>query len=216
MHPAFTAIGCLSLAFGLSAVAAEAPLEDLALPAPRMAGGMPLMNALKARQSLRAFQPRPLPPQLLSDLLWAAAGINRTDSGKRTAPSARNWQEIDVYVVLPEGAYRYEAKANILKAVVKGDLRALTGLQPFVATAPINLVFVADPARMKGAAAKDLELYYGADAAYISQNVYLFCASEGLATVVRGMVDRPALAAALKLPDTLKIVFAQTVGYPAE
>jgi nitroreductase len=216
MQLACAVIGCLSLAVGLSVVAAEAPLEDRALPAPRMAGGKPLLTALKERQSMRIFQARPLPPQLLSDLLWAAAGINRADSGKRTAPSARNWQEIDVYVVLPEGAYRYEPQANLLKAVVKGDLRAVTGSQPFVATAPVNLVFVADPARMKGASAGDLALYYGADAAFISQNVYLFCASEGLATVVRGMVDRPALAAALHLPDTLKIVFAQTVGYPAE
>ena len=216
MQLACAVIGCLSLAVGLSVVAAEAPLEDRALPAPRMAGGKPLLTALKERQSMRIFQARPLPPQLLSDLLWAAAGINRADSGKRTAPSARNWQEIDVYVVLPEGAYRYEPQANLLKAVVKGDLRAVTGSQPFVATAPVNLVLVADPARMKGASAGDLALYYGADAAFISQNVYLFCASEGLATVVRGMVDRPALAAALHLPDTLKIVFAQTVGYPAE
>ena len=209
-------IGCLSLAMSLAVVAAEAPLQDIKLPKPRMEGGKPLLTALKARQSQRAFKAQPLPPQLLSDLLWAAAGINRADSGKRTAPSARNWQEVDVYVVLPEGAYRYDAKANTLKAVVKGDLRAATGMQPFAATAPLNLVYVADPTRMEGASPEDKLLYYAADTGFIGQNVYLFCASEGLATVVRGAVDRKALAAALKLPDTYRVVLAQSVGYPAE
>jgi len=216
MQLAYAVIGCLSLAVGLSVVAVASPLEDLALPAPRMAGGKPLLTALKERQSSRAFSARPLPVQLVSDLLWAAFGINRADSGKRTAPSARNWQEIDIYVVLAEGAYRYDALAGILRAVVKGDLRALTGGQPFVATAPLNLVFVADPAKMKGVAAGDISMYIGADAAFISQNVYLFCASEGLGTVVRGMVDREPLAKALNLPESLRVVFAQTVGYPEE
>ena len=189
---------------------------DISLPAPRMESGKPLMIALKERQSTRTFSDRLLPPQVLSDLLWAAAGINRPDSGKRTAPSARNWQEVDVYVVLPEGAYRYDAKANALRGIVRGDLRKSTGTQPFVATAPLNLVYVADPTRMKGASTEDMPLYYGADAAFISQNVYLFCASEGLATVVRGLVDRKALAEALNLPEHMRIVFAQTVGYPAD
>ena len=205
-----------ALAAELAVAGPEAPLADIPLPAPRMAGGKPLLTALKERQSSRAFSARPLPVQLVSDLLWAAFGINRTDSGKRTAPSARNWQEIDVYVVLAEGAYRYDAKAGILRAVVKGDLRALTGGQPFVATAPLNLVFVADPARMKGVGPADISMYAGADAAFISQNVYLFCASEGLGTVVRGLVDREPLAKALNLPESRRVIFAQTVGYPED
>lgn len=185
------------------------------LPAPRMAGGKPLLNVLKERQSHRTFSPQPLPLQLLADLLWAASGINRADAGTRTAPSARNWQEVDVYVVLPDGAYLYDAKANALRGVVQGDLRQQTGLQPFVATAPVNLIYVADPARMNGASPGDITLYYSTDTGFISQNVYLFCASEGLSTVVRGSLDRVALAQALNLPDSQKIVLAQTVGYPA-
>ena len=216
MKAVLIATAALTLATGLTAAEPLQPLTDISLPAPRMEGGKPLMAVLKSRQSSRTFSDKPVQPQVLSDLLWAAAGINRADTGKRTAPSARNWQEVDVYVVLPDGAYVYDAKANSLKAVVKGDIRKQTGLQPFVATAPVNLVYVADPAKMKGANPEDQALYYGADTGFISQNVYLFCASEGLATVVRGLVDRSALAKALNLPDSLKIVLTQTVGYPAK
>jgi len=189
-------------------------LQDISLPAPRMEGGKPLMQALKERQTSRSFSTKKLPVQVLSDLLWAAAGINRPDSGKRTAPSARNWQEVQVYAIMEDGAYLYDAKANILKAIAKGDLRKLTGSQDFVASAPLNLVFVADTTRMKGSSAEDQALYMGADTGFISQNVYLFCASEGLATVVRGMVNRKPLAKALNFPENIKIILAQTVGYP--
>jgi len=190
-------------------------LEDITLPAPRTDGGKPLMQALKDRQSMRVFSTEKLPIQVLSDLLWAAAGINRTDSGKRTAPSARNWQEVEVYAVTEDGAYLYDAKTNILKAVVKGDMRKLTGGQDFVAIAPLNLVYVADAAKMEGASPEDQALYAGADTGFIAQNVYLFCASEGLATVVRGSVDRKLISEALKLGETKKVMLGQTVGYPA-
>ena len=180
-----------------------------------MEGGKTLMAALKDRQSSRAFSAKPLPLQVLSDLLWAADGINRPDSGKRTAPSAMNWQEIDVYVILEGGAYLYDAKANSLQAVAKGDVRKAAGAQGFVATAPVNLVFAADATKMKKASAENQALLSAADTGYISQNVYLFCASEGLATVVRGSFDQTILATALNLPVTKKIVLAQTVGYPA-
>ena len=198
----------------LASWAPAADLTDIALPTPRMEGGKPLMQALKERQSARVFSTNALPVQLMSDLLWAAFGINRVDSGKRTAPSARNWQEVDIYAIIEDGAYLYDAKANSLRAVAKGDLRKLTGTQEFVTTAPLNLVYVADITRMKGAAPEDQALYSGADVGFISQNVYLFCASEGLATVVRGMVDRDALAKALNLPSQKKIILTQTVGYP--
>ena len=196
--------------------APAADLTDIPLPPPRTEGGKPLMEALKVRQTSRTFSPKALPSQMLSDLLWAAYGVNRSESGKRTAPSARNWQEVDVYVVMEQGAYLYDAKANVLQAVAGGDLRKLTGPQAFVGAAPLNLVFVADINRMTGAAPDDQALYSGADVGFISQNVYLFCASEGLATVVRGMVDREALAKALDLPEHKKIILAQTVGYLAE
>ncbi|MGE5278392.1 MAG: SagB/ThcOx family dehydrogenase, partial [Acidobacteriota bacterium] len=149
----------------------------------------------------------------LSDLLWAAAGVNRED-GRRTVPSAKNWQEIDVYVVLPGGAYVYDAKAHALRGVVKGDFRAATGLQDFVAVAPVNLVFVADLSRMSGASAADRDRYAAIDAGFVSQNVYLWCAATGLSTVVRGSVDRPALAKALGLRTDQRIIVAQTVGSP--
>jgi SagB-type dehydrogenase family enzyme len=189
--------------------------SDIALPAPRMEGGKPLMQALKDRQSTRAFSTEKLPIQVVADLLWAAAGINRADSGKRTAPSAKNWQEVEVYAITEDGAYLYDAKTNSLKAVAKGDLRKLTGGQDFVAAAPLNLVYVADTTKMTGSSPEDQALYLGADTGFISQNVYLFCASEGLGTVVRGSVDRKALAEALKLGESKKITLAQTVGYPA-
>jgi SagB-type dehydrogenase family enzyme len=189
-------------------------ISDISLPAPRMEGGKPLMQALKQRQTARDFSVKKLPAQVLSDLLWAAFGINRPDSGKRTAPSARNWLEMEIYVIMEDGAYLYDPFANILRNIARGDLRKLSGTQDFVAKAPLNLVYVADTTKMKGATPEDQSLYAGADTGFISQNVYLFCASEGLATVVRGSVDRKALAAALKLPDQKKITLAQTVGYP--
>jgi SagB-type dehydrogenase family enzyme len=172
------------------------------------------MQSLKERQTSRDFSGKKLPAQVLSDLLWAAFGINRPESGKRTAPSARNWQEMEIYVIMEDGAYLFDPRADRLRGVVRGDLRKLAGTQDFVAAAPLNLVYVADTMKMKGVPPDDQSLYAGADTGFISQNVYLFCASEGLATVVRGSVDRKALAAALKLSAQKKITLAQTVGYP--
>jgi nitroreductase len=189
-------------------------LPDIALPAPHMTGGKPLMEALKDRQSSRSFSAKKLPLQMLSDLLWAAAGINRPGSDKRTAPSAMDRQEVDVYVILEEGAYLYDAKANSLKAVVKGDLRKLAGSQGFVAKAPLNLAYVADIAKMKSGSTEEQTLYSAAGTGFISQNVYLFCASEGLATVVRAMLDRQALGQSLNFSENKKIMLVQTVGYP--
>ncbi len=208
----------LVLAFlvaGTCALAQEpAKAQAMKLPAPQTDGGKPVMQALALRSTSRAFAPDPLPPQVISNLLWAAWGINRPQEGKRTAPSARNWQEIDVYVVMANGAWLYDAKENALQPVVPGDLRALTGGQDFVKEAPLTLVLVADPARMKGADKESQTQYAYADAAFISENVYLYCASEGLATGVRAMVDRPNLAKALKLPEGRIIAFAQSVGRP--
>lgn len=124
--------------FALTSWAAAGDLTDIALPAPRMEGGKPLMQALKERQSARVFSTKKLPVQVVADLLWAAFGINRLESGKRTAPSARNWQEVDIYVIMEDGAYLYDAKTNKLKAVAKGDLRKLTGKQGFVTAAPLT------------------------------------------------------------------------------
>jgi nitroreductase len=195
----------------LAATLVARDLAPVALPTPQTSGGKPLMQALQERSSHRAFAPDPLPPQLLSNLLWAAWGINRPDHGGRTAPSPMNRQEMDLYVASPDGAYLYDAKANRLQPVTGDDLRTLTGVQPFVGSAPINLIYVS---RASGGSPEDRALNGGIQAGLISQNVYLFCASEGLATVVRGSVNREALAKALKLPSSQKIILAQTVGYP--
>jgi len=188
-------------------------LKPIELLKPQTDGGKPLMQALKARKSSREFSAESLSLQVLSNMLWAAWGINRPD-GKRTAPSAMNLQEIDVYVALAEGLYLYDAKANILQPVLAEDVRAMTGGQPFVKDAPVNLIYVADYSRMGKGTAKDKAFFSAANTGFISQNVYLFCASEGLATVVRAYVDKPALARVMKLRPNQKITLAQTVGYP--
>ncbi len=198
-----------------AAVAAQPQsTEPVRLPAPVTDGGKPLMDVLKARQSAREFAPDKLPPQLLANLLWAAWGINRPD-GRRTAPSASNRQEIEIYVTLPDGAYLWDAKANTLIPVAAGDLRAQTGTQPFPATAAVNLVYVADMSKA-GRPATDPQqmLNIGADAGFIAENAYLYCASAGLATVVRASVPKEALGKSLKLRETQVIVLAQSVGYP--
>ncbi|MBN2200570.1 SagB/ThcOx family dehydrogenase [bacterium] len=186
------------------------------LPAPRVEGGRPLMQVLKDRRSTRAFKPDTLPLPILSDLLWAAFGINRPERGLRTAPSAVNWQEIDVYAALPSGLFLYNPKTHGLERVLSEDIRSATGLQPFVGTAPLNLVLVADYSRMARGSAENKDPWAWADAGFISQNVYLFCASEGLGTVVRAMVDRPALSEKMGLRPDQKIILSQTVGYPVE
>ena len=189
-------------------------LKPIQLPAPVMDGGKPLMQVLKQRMSAREYAPDKLPMQTLANLLWAAWGINRTD-GHRTAPSASNRQELEIYVTLPEGAFLWDAKANTLNPVAAEDLRGATGTQPFPATAALNLVYVADMTKVNRPATDPQQmLNIGADAGFISQNVYLFCASEGLATVVRASVPKDTLAKALKLRETQVIVLAQCVGYP--
>lgn len=187
--------------------------QSIDLPAPQKTGGMPLMEALAKRSTTRAFDSQELSSRQLSSLLWAAFGINRPD-GKRTAPSARDFQETDVYVLLKQGAYVYAAKSNRLDLVVPEDIRALGGTQTFVKDAPVTLVFVADLSKMGGGRNEDKQNTANIDVGYISQNVYLFCASEGLVTGARGMVDRAALGPKLKLRPDQMIVLAQSVGYP--
>jgi len=187
---------------------------DITLPSPDKQGGMPLMKALNTRKSHRSFSDKELPLQTLSNLLWAANGINRTETGKRTAPSAMNQQEIDLYAATKTGLFRYNPKAHSLELVVDKDIRHLTGKQPFVKDAPLNLIFVADSSKAVNMSKKDIELYSSVDAGFISQNVYLYCASAGLATVVRGYIDRESLANAMKLGPGKIIIVAQTVGFP--
>jgi len=206
-------VGTLVVFVFSSSLALAQPVETITLPPPATDGGRPLMQVLKDRHSIRTFKADPLPVPVLSNLLWAAFGVNRP-SGQRTAPSARNWQEMDIYVALPDALYLYDAKAHALKLAAAGDLRAATGTQPFVATAPLNLVYVADLTRTGTAAPEEQAQFTWADAGFIAQNVYLFCASEGLGAVVRGLVPREALAARMKLRPEQRILLAQTVGYP--
>jgi SagB-type dehydrogenase family enzyme len=210
-------LSCLVLAvvfvgaFCTSALAQN--LKTIQLPEPKKDGGRPFMQVLSDRQSQREFSGEKLPLPVLSNLLWAAFGVNRPD-GRRTAPSARNWQDIDIYVAMADGLYLYDAKAHALKQVLAEDLRGATGSQPFVTEAPVNLIYVSDLAKTGNASAEDRLLYSGAHTGFISENVYLYCASEGLATVVRGLVDRPALAKRMQLRPDQRITLAQTVGYP--
>jgi SagB-type dehydrogenase family enzyme len=206
--------GLLAISLLCPTLTSAQDLKPITLPSPQTDGGKPLMQALKERKTSREFGAEKLPAQVLSNLLWAAFGVNRADSGKRTAPSASNRMEIDLYVAMADGLYLYNPKAHSLDPVLAGDIRAETGRQPFVREAPLNLIYVADSAKMGKSTEEDKVLYSAADTGFIAQNVYLFCASEGLATVVRGMVDRPSLAKAMKLRPDQRIILSQTVGYP--
>lgn len=216
MQPKRRQTNAALLAIGaMAALPAAAFAEDLkSLPAPRKEAGRPLMQALQARRSTRAYSQRPLSAQVLSDLLWAAYGINRP-SGDRTAPYWRHIMVIDVYAAMADGVWLYEPKEHALRQHLAADIRAQTGLQDFVASAPLNLVYVVHGERMQDVKAEDRRLYGSVDAAFAGQNVYLFCASEGLATVFRGALDYDKLARALRLPKDEFVAFAQTVGYPA-
>ena len=188
-------------------------VPKIALPAPDKAGGMALMEAIAKRRSAREFTRKELPLPMLASLLWAADGINRSDGG-RTAPSAMNAQEIDVYVALPSGAYLYDAAGNALQLVAGSDIRRVTGYQDFVDEAPLDLVFVADHARMALVPVAQRESFASVAAGAISQNVYLFAASAGLATVIRAWIDREAIAQALGLGHDHQVLLSQTIGYP--
>jgi len=191
-------------------------LKPIVLKKPDLTRKATLMDALSKRMSTREFGAKKLSDQDLSDLLWAGNGINRPDKGGRTAPSARNVQDIDIYVVTAEGAYLYDAKKNELTPVVSGDHRAVIApQQPSVAVAPVSLLLVSDYSRFPGGANDAGTVSMAAiDAGTVSQNIALFCAAAGLATVPRAMIDTEKTAAALKLKPTQKIILHHPVGYP--
>lgn len=191
-------------------------LKPIRLLKPQTDSGKPLMRVLKDRISQRAFSSKKLSDQVLSNLLWAAFGVNRPNSGKRTAPSAMNCQEIDIYVAVTEGLYLYDAPTHMLKPVLAEDIRAETGRQSFTQDAPVNLIYVSDRSRMGKAGEEQRDFYSAIDTGFISQNVYLFCASEELATIVLGLVDKPALEKKMGLRSDQKIILTQPVGYPGK
>lgn len=205
----------LAVLFIFASLTYSQELETIQLLQPQIYGGKPLMDVLRDRKTQRSFSPEKLPDQVLSNLLWAAWGVNRPESGKRTAPSASNRQEIDIYVSTDDGLYLFDAKEHSLKTILTEDIRSWTGTQSFVETAPLNLVYVADFAKMKGSI-ESKEFYSACNVGFIGQNVYLFCASEGFATVMRGLVDRQALAEKMKLRYEQRVLLSQTVGYPAK
>ena len=184
------------------------------LPAPESAGGMPLMEALARRHSSREFDARELPPQVLSNLLWAGFGVNRPQGHERTAPSARDDQDIDVYAAMAGGIYRYDPLGHRLLRVAAADARRVTGFQDFVEAAPLDLLYVARHRGLGALAPEQRMVYSAASAGAIAQNVYLYCASAGLATVVRGWFSKSAVASALGLDNDQHVLLAQTVGYP--
>jgi len=191
-----------------------AELPTIVLPKPQTDGGRPLMEVLRDRKTVREFSTNALPLQTLSDMLWAGFGTNRVD-GHRTAPSTMNAQTIDVYVALPDGTYVYEAQGHRLYPIISGDFRAKTGGQDFVKAAPVALIFVADLSRLEKAKPEDRERYANIDAGFISQNIYLYCASERLATVVHEL-DRRELPSLLKLKPEQRAILAQSVGFPKQ
>lgn len=189
-------------------------LGELVLPPAQTSGGLPLMQALQQRHSEREFRPEALNQQQLSDLLWATAGLNRPADDGRTAPSAMHAREVDLYVALPQGLYRYEPQRHVLLLTKAEDVRRVTGYQDFVDNAPLDLVYVADHSRMKMVPAAMRESYASVAAGAMAQNLYLWCASAGLATVVRAWFDRQALGLAMGLTPDQQILLTQTVGWP--
>ncbi len=188
--------------------------QTLKLPAPKMDGGMPLMEAIAKRQSTRAYADKPLSNETLSNLLWAAFGINRPESSERTAPSWRGSKETDIYVATAEGVRIYEPATHTLQHFMDGDIRADTGRQPYAATAPVVLIYVADRTKMAEAPEQDQTMYAHVDSAFISQNVYLFAAAQGLGTVVLGNVEKAELAKKMNLRGSQILTFTQPVGHP--
>lgn len=208
-------VGLLSstLIAAAGGVARSEELSAIDLPAPGKQGGKALMDTLMLRRSTREYTNRALPAQVLSDLLWAAFGVNRP-SGDRTAPYWRHIMVIDIYAAMAGGVWLFDPKTHRLLPHMPGDIRAETGTQDFVGTAPLNLVYVAHGERMQDVPAEERRLYASVDTGFIGQNVYLYCASEGLATVFRASVDTQKLARTMKLGDGQFVTFAQTVGYP--
>lgn len=187
------------------------------LPEPDKKGGMPLMQALDKRKSTRSFDDnKKISDQTLSDLLWAGFGVNRPKTGKRTAPTSYNSQDILIYVFMENGTWLYNAEDNSLVLVSSKDLRELTGVQDFVNTAPVTLVFVSDYVKFEKANDTGKEYWNKAAAIHaglVAQNINLFCASENLGAVVRVSIQYDELKKALKFDDNKMIVVAQTIGY---
>ena len=196
----------------LSNMAIGQVVGEIKLNAPNKERGSSLMKTLNDRQSSREMDTKALDIQDLSDLLWAANGVNRPD-GRRTAPTAMNRQDIDLYVALPEGAYLYDANEHILRLVAGEDIRPLlAGPQEFIKSAPIVLIIVSDTAKFP--AGIDGKLWGAFDAGIVSQNINLFCSAVGMKTVPRAYMDATKVKEALKLSEGQVVMLNNPVGYP--
>ncbi len=194
-------------------------MEKIVLPKPAMSAGKALLDVLRERNSSREFDPKPLDSQCLSNLLWAAFGINRPEKGMRTAPSALNIREMKLYAVLPQGTYVYDPALNCLDPVAAGDMRKKSAQQPELREAPLHIVLVADYSKYKNtkeATKQRFTLLSHAHAGFIGQNIYLYCASEGLSTCFITRFNHDALAKALGLVEDQLLLYTQAVGYPAK
>jgi len=190
--------------------------QNIALPEPVTSGGKPLMQALNERKTSRQFSERDLDMQNLSNLLWAAYGYNRREERKRTAPTSRNYQEMEVYVALRSGLFLYDAWENELIMIHNQDIRAITGTQEYVGKAPLNLIYVANQNKVQRPHSEQQLMASHTNSGFIAQNVYLYCASAGLACVVRALFEEEALRKAMNLDENMKIILTQTVGLHAE
>ena len=201
-----------ALTMGSTVLSFAQDAKPIALPPPQKHGGKPVMEALQDRKSAQEFNPEKLSPQDLSNLLWAASGINRPD-GKRTSPTASNKQELDIYLAMANGLFLYDVKAHALLPVLKDDIRSQTGSNPYLKDAAVVLIYVSDYARMNKGTEETMLINATTGAALAAQNVYLFGASAGLAVRVRSNIDRPMLAKVMNLRADQKIILDQAVSY---
>ena len=212
----------LAVALGLGAVAAEAAdLAAVKLPPPDFnAPGKTVVQALRDRQSSRAFAATDLSSQRISEVLWAAGGINRPKMPEggpgRTAPTSHNLQPFEIFVILKEGIYHYDPQGHALQPVAAGDHRAAAGIQSYVAAAPLNLIYVADLNKLPGADELEKVAAANLDLGHLSENVYLYCASVGLSVIARTSIEPDILASLLQLDDNFRPLLGQTVGYQAK
>lgn len=190
-------------------------IETIPLPPAQRTGGVPLMEAFQLRKSQRSFSSKELTTQQISNLLWAAYGINRPE-GLRTVPAAKNWYEYDIYVLKSDGWFLYEVSKHGLHKMGNEDLRMYGGTQDFVKAAPVILVYVADFGRMNDTTDELRKFFSAVDVGYISQNVYLWCASEGLSTIILGQVDKVKVREVLKLKPDQQVILSQPVAYPGQ
>lgn len=196
------------------AIANVSLAQDLIkLPEPNKDGGMPLMQAINERQSGRNFIDKDLSQQQLSDLFWAAYGINRPETGKHTIPTSRNRQDIEVYITTRDGVFLYNPEEHALIQISGQDQREKAGTQDFVKVAAVNLIYVSDFDKLGDSPDNIKTMTAASHCGFIGQNVYLYCASEGLISVFRAMIDKDKAAELLQLEGNKHIIYSQSVGY---